>query len=234
MNVSVKDFECVGFIGFYESLFDANYNLCNLLSEEEAYTFNIPRNSLVEDEDYKFDYDNYKKSIAVGWVETLNSHIRRELGIDCEMEFTDISSPRYYNYSTDRVFCNFKCKNFKWVVNHKILPLMRKHKEILSKIIHDNHTSYDGFCSFMSNDFDEWYTYLAKSSNYKDSQFFLYFSYIVTYLTAISLYGHKEDCLREFNDKVIEEVYEDYESIYENLEYLLTEDELVAKYGETA
>ena len=114
-------------------------------------------------------------------------------------------------------------------MNHKVLPLMREYKGALAELIHDNHTSYDGFCSFMSNDYDEWYAYLANSKNYKDDEFFLYFSRIITYLIAVSKYEY--DYGSKFVLGLEVEVYEDYESIYENIEYLLTADELITKYG---
>ncbi len=229
MNISVVDFECVGFVGFYEGVFDVGENLWNTLREDESYTFGIPRNSLEEDEDYKFDYNNYRKNICEGWVKVMNRYIRDELGIDCELVFTGMTSPRDYNYGNDRLFCGFKCRHFKWVMNHKVLPLMRENKEVLTELIHDNHTSYDGFTSYMSNDFDEWYAYLANSKNYRDDEFFLYFSHIITYLIAVSKYEY--DYGSKFVFGLVQEVYEDYESIYENIEYLLTAEELIAKYG---
>ena len=87
-----------------------------------------------------------------------------------------MTSPREYNYSTD--------KAYKMVDNidlDKIVDLMFKHKDALSKLIYDNHTSYDGFISFMDNTFNEWVEHIKNA----DSENELYLSYTLAYLYSI-------------------------------------------------
>lgn len=225
MNTSVN-IKCVGFSGFYGSIFDEGEQLYNAIYEDERYTFGIPKDSLVEDEDYTFDSKGYRRDIAETWVSAYLEKIRTNLGIDCELELSEIYSPKYYNYETDCLYADFKCRHFKQMMRKTFLPLMRKHKEKLTKVIYDNHTSYDGFISFMSNKYDEWYSYLANSKNYNDTDFCLYFGYMLFYLTEVEN-GHQSCITYEMECEVWEDT-----CIYSYINYLISEDEIIEKYGE--
>ena len=60
-----------------------------------------------------------------------------------------MTSPKYYNFETDRVFAYMPETTFKHILaNYKT--------ETLKKRIEDKFTSYDGFWSHYSNDLDTW------------------------------------------------------------------------------
>ena len=64
----------------------------------------------------------------------------------------EVVSPQYYNYSTDRCFCLVD-------TNRKTLKLIKKYTlrlEGVEQYIKDHFTSYDGFISFITNDFNKW------------------------------------------------------------------------------
>ena len=69
--------------------------------------------------------------------------------LDTPLVFVELSSPKYYNFSTDRIFVKISCK-FIEELKKKI------DKFALGKAILEQFTSRDGFISFYSNDVNEW------------------------------------------------------------------------------
>lgn len=66
-----------------------------------------------------------------------------EIGLD--LKFESIISPKQYNFTTDRLFCN--------VLESELLNLYNLvDKKILAETIKEKFTSYDGFISFYDND----------------------------------------------------------------------------------
>jgi len=60
-----------------------------------------------------------------------------------------LSSPKYYNFETDRIVAEISLNDIKKIFN--IVPI-----EDLKQGIKDRFTSYDGFISFYSNDLNQW------------------------------------------------------------------------------
>ena len=75
------------------------------------------------------------------------------------MEFSEIVSPRYYNYETDKLYVNVEFED-DW--RDKIRAFMNENKEWLVKRIREEWTSCDGFNSFMDNNYDDWYKEFQK------------------------------------------------------------------------
>jgi hypothetical protein len=89
-----------------------------------------------------------------------------------------------------------------------IIQLRRKmweHEDELRKIIKEHHTSYDGFISFMSNDFDEW---LDEYLKYGNKDFGLYLSYALYYL--VWLETGKEDLDARFYEWICGDVFAEW------------------------
>lgn len=72
-----------------------------------------------------------------------------------KLTFKELVSPREYNFTTDRIFCDIDLEEVK-----RIYELVDH--DILVKQIKDNFTSYDGFISHYSNDLDSWGSDLAE------------------------------------------------------------------------
>ncbi len=72
-----------------------------------------------------------------------------ESGIDVSFRFKDMTSPREYNFETDRLFADITLKDVKKLKAYVTY-------ETLEKAIKANHTSYDGFISFYSNNINNW------------------------------------------------------------------------------
>ena len=75
------------------------------------------------------------------------------------MEFSEIVSPRYYNYETDKLYVNVEFED-DW--RDKVRTFMNENKDYLTKRIREDWTSCDGFNSFMDNNYDDWYKEFQK------------------------------------------------------------------------
>jgi hypothetical protein len=92
--------------------------------------------------EYLHDIYNYQKAmeaISKGWVQAFS----KETGIP--LEYGDLSSPKEYNFTTDRVFA--------FIPVSEVLKLESiRATEEFKTFIREWFTSYDGFMSFYDND----------------------------------------------------------------------------------
>lgn len=97
-----------------------------------------------------FQNDKYKKRIGELASEFLDGKIENDNGIEVTIKCKEIYSPKYYNFSTDEIVIDVTFNKT------KILQVAKKEREIFNQFLKDNYTSYDGFNSFTSNNYDEW------------------------------------------------------------------------------
>lgn len=153
------------FPGFYESIF------CN--SDEfidDEYEFKGLLEEIVIDEklEVAYEYENfeqYKKDVSKKYLEYYVEKI-----IDClpskifnadyfKFEIIDdednieVISPKYYNYRTDSCYCLVET-NIETLQELKNFGL--KNEEYVQEYLRNHFTSYDGFCSFISNNIEYW------------------------------------------------------------------------------
>lgn len=121
------------FSGFYNSIHDGVFD-----SEEEYIMENYPGH---EWDDFRFtqDWISYSKSYV--------NAISKEINLD--LEFMELTSPREYNFSTDKISVYIDAKTLK-----KISSVLES--ESLSKLIKKRFTSRDGFMSYYSNHILDW------------------------------------------------------------------------------
>jgi len=98
----------------------------------------------------QYDVEGYQESIANGLCKEMSSILD---GFISNIEYKNVHSPKYYNYSNDRVIFNASISQENYENISKFLEL--KH-EGFSSFIAENFTSYDGFCSFHSNKIEDW------------------------------------------------------------------------------
>lgn len=114
----------IPFGGFYDSLH--SWNIDDRI-EQEAHT---------SDED--IDYEKTKESYCEEYVNCVNSEL------DLNIKYEGISSPKYYNFETDKIEASITKKDFdKW----KDILL---EEEELKEYIEEASKSRDGFRSFYS------------------------------------------------------------------------------------
>lgn len=146
----VFSLECVGFAGFYSSFIGDNLDR---QLENDEYN----RDSSLEYLDISFDYrwEDYKKDVSLAYMKNYIDFISDKLGkLDISNQwYTTIDSPKYYNYTTDRIFQDVKVSEDYF---NKIMGLIRDNIGIADSFFKYHFTSRDGFVSFYSNDVKEW------------------------------------------------------------------------------
>lgn len=138
----------IPFSGFYNSVHDEQIDHCI----EQAFDHDGTGSPEIPDDFYiKMDYSYIWPEYAAlycAWTEyKINEYL--DLNADpLKITFKDLVSPKYYNYSTDRLFAEISDKD--------ILRLYSlADKDILEKLVFDTFTSRDGFSSYYQNSLKE-------------------------------------------------------------------------------
>jgi hypothetical protein len=134
----------IPFSGFYESIHNDNINNAlynDVFTDHASGCINNDRLSyLAEDSiDWHLLYVDYAKEYV--------SQFNHEYGLN--LIFDELSSPKEYNFTTDRIFCEITP-----IEIHKLYE--NTSAEYLTKNAKAMFTSYDGFSSFYSNDWLTW------------------------------------------------------------------------------
>ena len=103
-------------------------------------------------------------------------------------------SPKYYNFSTDKLYADIElADNWQDEMRHFIAL----NYDWLKERIHDDWTSYDGFHSFMSNDVDDWSTYLFEEGDDR------YISSMIAYM----MYRENKDIINDLVMYALDDIY---------------------------
>ena len=129
------------FSGFYE----------NQILEIADWNFDQddPETSYSKEDYDKIDWQKAQFNLAKIYTEGFNREFEYQTDISLNLKFVELSSPRFYNFETDRIFAEIspdKVKELREYVSENILREMIK-KEC---------TSRDGFSSWYPNDLDDW------------------------------------------------------------------------------
>lgn len=152
----------IPFDGFYESLWSSELDR----EEEQAAEWEaerqgedgIPRELRLEASDFAsifFDVTDYGKRDAATAKTVCDafSHWADEAaGFKLGLTFESMTSPKYYNFETDRLFAHMPVKTAK-----RLFALSKKEKhEALKALIAQRFTSRSGFHSHYDNELSEW------------------------------------------------------------------------------
>jgi hypothetical protein len=185
------------FPGFYASWLDINeYFECSIGYDQNS---SIITPYAYDNIDYQKTYDNIGKEWLYEYC-VQNSDALKDFGI--ELDFVTISSPKYYNFTTDQLIATAKFDGRH--LKKAVLKQIANDFDRFSKIIKERHTSYDGFCSWYSNSPNEWVNNLIPNELYTDSVIF------ETCLIFLTMDSFDKD---ELNGRTCE-------CIYEQIEYL--------------
>ena len=139
------------FPGFYESDLENGDTAYWAIKEELQYyqhDCDTPCKALTED-DLDFNYSDYEKDVREQWVEAFRE---RKPEFVLSIENVEMVSPKYYNFSTDKLYADVELSD-DWM--DAVREFMTENADWLRERIKDDWTSYDGFHSFMSNNFDD-------------------------------------------------------------------------------
>lgn len=180
------------FPGFYESDLKNCDTAYWAIKEELQYhqsESDTPCPTLTED-DLDFDDDAYEKDVLNAWVDAFRD---KRPDFVLSIENVEMTSPKYYNFETDRVWADVELAD-DWM--DTVREFMVKNSDWLRDRVKNDWTSYDGFMSFMSNNFDDlshdddenswrtdksWYWHLFSGQS---DRFECYLSTIIGYMMA--------------------------------------------------
>lgn len=152
------------FTGFYQGIWDQGENEYREI-EEMKYGEYDDFDTLCFGRDWAFNED-YRDNVGRVFAEWYADLINRHISPDLKLIGSEVVSPREYNFTTDRIFAKFELDDYDALVKRLTsLASQPEYRSKLAKIIRENHTSYDGFWSFMSNDIEDWYALLLDPEN---------------------------------------------------------------------
>jgi hypothetical protein len=133
-------------------MYDSNISADSIFDD---YTINDDKENghIHYDVDYfwsNFQNDKYKKRIGELAGEFLNGKIDNDNGIEITIKCKEVYSPKEYNFATDEIVMDITYSKM------RILQVVKKDHENFNQFLKDNYTSYDGFMSFTSNNYDDW------------------------------------------------------------------------------
>lgn len=150
MKVTQLEINFPLFEGFYNSYLDLSENI--EVGEGEEFCMN-------EKQFDEIDWKSTNNNVSKFYLEYIKDELKdffNEIGI-INLDFVKVDSPKYYNYSTDKLVCNIE------VNKNKFLTKLQKYNfEAWRQFLKNNFTSYDGFISFYPNDPNEWTELIAE------------------------------------------------------------------------
>jgi hypothetical protein len=142
----------IPFSGFYNSIHDSELDrACEQITEDDRGD-QIP---LADSEGEPFElwehinWQQAYRKYATLYAENFCAWFKGEIGVDLNAKFEELTSPRAYNFDTDRIFLTIPAAAVKRL--YKGVD-----KEILRKVVKEKFTSYDGFLSFYPSRLSEW------------------------------------------------------------------------------
>ena len=132
------------FEGFYNSYLDLSENI--EVGEGEEYSMTEEQ---FDEIDWNKTYENVSKFYLDYFKDGLSDFFK-SIGV-LSLEFIKLDSPKYYNYSTDKLVCNIEINK-----NVFIHELRKYNFDDWEQFLKYNFTSYDGFISFYPNTTMEW------------------------------------------------------------------------------
>ena len=139
----------IPFGGFYESLWSGGID-----NEEEQYAERLAEDHEISQSDVAnllFQHTKYRtayEAVAQDYVPLFEAFIN-ELGVKIDMTYKDMTSPREYNFETDKIFVEVSLASMKRLLKRVGNTAMRKAAKAMF-------TSRDGFISHYRNDITEW------------------------------------------------------------------------------
>ena len=183
------------FEGFYCSQLDLAENI--EVGEGEEYL-------MTEEQFDNIDWNSTNENVSkfyLGYFKDELSDFFKSIGV-LSLEFIKVNSPKYYNYSTDKLVCDIK------IDKNVFIHELRKHKfDNWEQFLKDNFTSYDGFISFYPNTAIEWDELI--NENIEDDN--------VIIETLLQFYLEQNEEFITLKDNLLD--YKIFENTFEFLEY---------------
>jgi len=152
----------IPFCGFYESFIDADieHQIGQQIEwDTDIYNLNVNEEKILWDNylsvNRSYFYNQIAEDYTNFYIDNLNAKLNYaypDHGFTLNAKFSLLTSPREYNFETDRIFIDIE-------KNHAIdfiKYIIKNYKKELEKKIQDMFTSRSGFSSFYKNSLDLW------------------------------------------------------------------------------
>lgn len=139
------------FSGFYDSIWDSNYDEERELDwiNEQRIEADLPE---VTWDDVEWDYKGYQKAVVEGVTKYIGEALVEDKFIKA-YKLEKLVSPREYNFATDSIHVQMTVTNES---KRHMRAYIDAHLTAFTKYLKDRYTSYDGFHSSYSNDVNDW------------------------------------------------------------------------------
>ena len=142
------------FPGFYNSYLDGENELEFFLETENLNYENV-----------NFQFQEYSKYCSFYACYFIEKELK-DFGVLC-VEFQEIISPKYYNFSTDSINCKIE------IDAQKICYYIHNNFENFREYIYDNYSNKSGFISSYSNQACDWITNTSNFSDFSQNAHYL-------------------------------------------------------------
>ncbi len=146
----------IPFDGFYESFIsdDIDHQIGQQIEwDSDIYDLNEDEQQILEDNYLSINRSYFYNQIAEDYtnfyIEILN---RRLKGFELKATYKFFTSPREYNFETDRIFIEIEENHAADFIEH----IVKNYKKELESKIEDRFRSRSGFISFYKNSIDLW------------------------------------------------------------------------------
>ena len=143
------------FEGFYCSWLDSEMdNVAQMESEYYADEYNLSddKKEEIKDDYFSQNYDELQVEICKTYIPHYFEAIEDEIDFELNASFESLTSPKFYNFETDRLFVEIDdikiTMLMNWIFNNKL--------EKLKEVIKDRFTERDGYIPYYSNDLEAW------------------------------------------------------------------------------
>ena len=166
------------FPGFYETIFSSSdaFETAIELSKKDDENF--------DESKVDFDDNRYNETCAKLYCMALIDECVLPDFVE-SVEFLHVLSPKFYNYSTDKIECKITLADG-W--ENEMRKFIAEHYDWLQNKITNDWTSGSGFISFIENDLEKWGKYLFEENDA---------NYIEIMLSYMSIYELGIDIIRE-------------------------------------
>ena len=155
------------FGGFYGGLWDQGENEYNEAQFDEAL-------DIVQLTDEWGFGPNYRNEVAEIYAQDYVDMCNEILDVGLKRVSQRISSPREYNFETDKIFIEVEIDDYTKFID-KLIKFSDnpEYRAKLGNMIRERHTSCDGFWSWMSNDIEQWFMFMYEPENSHYTSFFM-------------------------------------------------------------
>lgn len=192
----------VPFTGFYETKWGGLLDSADEGEREHLFNEYDISDDLLDSLSTTYEWNRQaEQEISNLYAQYYLDMMEDALGIKTKGEYIiKLDSPKYYNYRNDQLYVQVEFEMEHDELVKKLIECARPYWKELSKIIKENHTSYDGFISFMSNSIEEWEHYMLTKDSPNHP---IYIDYIIAYL--LDLHGKYQS--RYFDEDVDWTIY---------------------------